>query len=174
MASDGGARTRPGSAPATENGQRPRAWSAPVHAAYLTGHAFLPALIAAPFSRGLDIAFDFAIAACLVAALASLLRGRRYVHEEHGPAAGPGHGTRSAGYHLEGGQRRVGRVRDPAAVGHHLAQGRHRLGRDELARCQHRDARRVGRDQFRADPADGGRIAYAADPTLATFQVVTG
>jgi len=88
VASDGGARTRPGSAPATENGQRPRAWSAPVHAAYLTGHAFLPALIAAPFSRGLDIAFDFAIAACLVAALASLLRGRRYVHEEHGPAAG--------------------------------------------------------------------------------------
>jgi MFS family permease len=26
-------------------------------------------------------------AACLVAAVASLLRGRRYVHEEHGPAA---------------------------------------------------------------------------------------
>jgi hypothetical protein len=30
---------------------------------------------------------DFAIAACLVAAVASLLRGRRYVHEEHGTAA---------------------------------------------------------------------------------------
>jgi hypothetical protein len=30
----------------------------------------------------IDIAFDFAIAACLVAAVASLLRGRRYVHEE--------------------------------------------------------------------------------------------
>jgi hypothetical protein len=56
------------------------------HAAYLTGHAFFPALIAAPFQQGLDIAFDFAIAACLVAAVASLLRGRRYVHEEHGPA----------------------------------------------------------------------------------------
>ena len=95
-----GARTGRG-----RRGQRPRAWSAPGHAAYLTGHAFLPALIAAPFSRGLDIAFDFAIAACLVAALASLLRGRRYVREVM---------------------------------------------------------------------ADGGRIAYAADPTLATFQVVTG
>jgi hypothetical protein len=28
----------------------------------------------------------FAIAACLVAAVASLLRGRRYLHEEHGSA----------------------------------------------------------------------------------------
>ena len=54
------------------------------HAAYLTGHTFFPSLISAPFHHGLDIAFDFAIAACLVAALASLLRGRRYVHEEHG------------------------------------------------------------------------------------------
>ena len=41
----------------------------------------------APFSHGLDIAFDFAIAACLIAAVASLLRGRRYVHEEHGRPA---------------------------------------------------------------------------------------
>ena len=56
------------------------------HAAYLTGHTFFPSLISAPFQHGLDIAFDFAIAACLVAAVASLLRGRRYVHEEHGPA----------------------------------------------------------------------------------------
>jgi MFS family permease len=59
------------------------------HAAYLTGHTFFPSLISSPFQHGLDIAFDFAIAACLVAALASLLRGRRYVHELHGaPAAG--------------------------------------------------------------------------------------
>jgi MFS family permease len=54
------------------------------HAAYLTGHTFFPSLISSPFQHGLDIAFDFAIAACLVAALASLLRGRRYVHELHG------------------------------------------------------------------------------------------
>jgi MFS family permease len=53
------------------------------HAAYLTGHSFFPSLISAPFQSGLDIAFDFAIAACLVAALASLLRGKRYVHELH-------------------------------------------------------------------------------------------
>ena len=33
------------------------------HAAYLTGHTFFPSLISAPFQQGLDIAFDFAIAA---------------------------------------------------------------------------------------------------------------
>jgi MFS family permease len=51
--------------------------------AYLTGHSFFPSLISAPFHSGLQIAFDFAIVACLIAALASLLRGKRYVHEEH-------------------------------------------------------------------------------------------
>jgi MFS family permease len=57
------------------------------HVAYLTGHRFFPSLISAPFQHGLDIAFDFAIAACLIAAVASLLRGRRYVHELHGTPA---------------------------------------------------------------------------------------
>jgi len=67
------------------------------HAAYLTGHTFFPSLISAPFQHGLAIAFDFAIAACLIAAMASLLRGRRYVHELHGAAPAPAtvpHGTR--------------------------------------------------------------------------------
>ena len=50
------------------------------HAAYLTGHTFFPSLISAPFEHGLAIAFYFAIAACLIAALASLLRGGKYVH----------------------------------------------------------------------------------------------
>jgi MFS family permease len=59
------------------------------HAAYLTGHTFFPSLISAPFQHGLDIAFDFAIAACLIAAVASLLRGGRYVHELHGEGAEP-------------------------------------------------------------------------------------
>jgi MFS family permease len=57
------------------------------HAAYLTGHTFFPSLISGPFQHGLDIAFDFAIAACLIAAVASLLRGGRYVHELHGDGA---------------------------------------------------------------------------------------
>src|SRR5262252_5210690 len=56
------------------------------HAAYLTGHTFFPSLISAPFQHGLAVAFDFAIAACLVADVASLLRGSRYVHEVHGAA----------------------------------------------------------------------------------------
>ena len=51
------------------------------NAAYLTGHSFFPSLISGPFQHGLDVAFDFAIAACLIAAVASLLRGKRYVHE---------------------------------------------------------------------------------------------
>ncbi|HEY6479378.1 MAG TPA: MFS transporter, partial [Streptosporangiaceae bacterium] len=49
------------------------------HAAFLTGHTFFPSLISAPFQHGLAIAFDFAVAACLIAAVASLLRGGKYV-----------------------------------------------------------------------------------------------
>jgi len=58
--------------------------------AYLTGHAFFPSLISAPFEHGLQIAFDFSIACCLIAAVASLLRGKRYVHDVDaaGEAAG--------------------------------------------------------------------------------------
>jgi len=57
------------------------------HAAYLTGHSFFPSLISAPFQAGLDIAFDFAIVACLIAAVASLLRGKQYIHELHSESA---------------------------------------------------------------------------------------
>jgi hypothetical protein len=57
----------------------------PQDTAYLTGRAFFPQLIAGPFAAGLTLALGFAAAACLVAAVASALRGRRYVHRE--PAA---------------------------------------------------------------------------------------
>jgi hypothetical protein len=50
--------------------------------AYLTGRAFFPHLISGPFMDGLKAAFDFAIAACVLAAIASLLRGGRYIHDE--------------------------------------------------------------------------------------------
>lgn len=50
--------------------------------AHLTGHSFFPALISGPFSNGLGVAFSFAIAACLIAALASALRGGKYVHHD--------------------------------------------------------------------------------------------
>jgi MFS family permease len=48
----------------------------PAHAAYLSGRVFFPNLITAPFHSGLIIAFAFAIAACVVAAIASALTGR--------------------------------------------------------------------------------------------------
>ncbi|MHB1468492.1 MAG: MFS transporter [Solirubrobacteraceae bacterium] len=47
----------------------------------VTGHAFLPHLISTPFERGLHEAFYFAIVACAIAALASLMRGGRYHYE---------------------------------------------------------------------------------------------
>jgi MFS family permease len=50
------------------------------HATYLTGRTYFPQLMSKPFSDGLHEAFDFAIAACLIAAGASWLRGGKYVH----------------------------------------------------------------------------------------------
>ena len=55
------------------------------HAHYLTGRSFFPSLISGPFADGLGVAFAFAIAACVIAALASALRGGKYVHTD--PAA---------------------------------------------------------------------------------------
>ncbi|MGH8921746.1 MAG: MFS transporter, partial [Actinomycetes bacterium] len=54
----------------------------PAHAHDLTGKAFFPRLISAPFATGLHLAFDFAAAASFVAAIASHLRGGRFVHTE--------------------------------------------------------------------------------------------
>jgi hypothetical protein len=47
------------------------------HAAYVVGRDFFPHLITAPFQSGLGAAFAFAIAACVIAAIASALTGRR-------------------------------------------------------------------------------------------------
>ncbi len=57
------------------------ALSAPDRAT-VTGHAFFPQLISSPFSNGLHEAFAFAIAACVAAAAASLMRGGRYEYDE--------------------------------------------------------------------------------------------
>jgi MFS family permease len=66
----------------------------PAHAAYLTGREFFPQLISGPFADGLSVAFDFAIAACLIAGLASLLRGGQYYHDEQRePTAAASDGT---------------------------------------------------------------------------------
>jgi hypothetical protein len=50
----------------------------------ITGRAFFPHLISGPFRTGLGEAFAFAIAACLVAAAASLMRGGRYLDDGEG------------------------------------------------------------------------------------------
>jgi hypothetical protein len=49
----------------------------PAHAAYLSGRTFFPDLISAPFHDGLGVAFAFAIAASVIAAIASALTGKR-------------------------------------------------------------------------------------------------
>src|SRR5213076_1124862 len=54
----------------------------PADVAQLTGRTFFPSLISGPFQHGLVLVLSFSIAASLVAALASALRGGRYVHEE--------------------------------------------------------------------------------------------
>ena len=51
-------------------------------ATYLTSREFFPHLIAPAFSKGLTEAFSFAAAVCLLGAVASLLRGGKYHHEE--------------------------------------------------------------------------------------------
>jgi EmrB/QacA subfamily drug resistance transporter len=56
--------------------------------AQLTGRSFFPHLISGPFRTGLKEAFAFAIAACLIAAAASLMRGGRY-HASDDPAPQP-------------------------------------------------------------------------------------
>jgi MFS family permease len=50
--------------------------------AALTGQTFFPHLISAPFRDGLHAAFGFAIAACIIAAAASLMRGGKYQYED--------------------------------------------------------------------------------------------
>ena len=52
----------------------------PANAHTLTGRAFFPHLISGPFHTALVYAFVFAIVACVVAAVASLMRGGKYVH----------------------------------------------------------------------------------------------
>ncbi|MDT7741897.1 MAG: hypothetical protein QOE59_975 [Actinomycetota bacterium] len=54
----------------------------PQQAEFLTGRSFFPSLISGPFGDGLTFALVFAAACCVVAALASLLRGGKYAYQE--------------------------------------------------------------------------------------------
>jgi MFS family permease len=54
----------------------------PATAAYLTGHKFFPSLVSHPFASGIHTVFYFAAGCCLVAAVASWMRGGRYYHQD--------------------------------------------------------------------------------------------
>jgi len=55
----------------------------PTRAAFLTGRSFFPHLISPSFADGLHLAFYFAAGATFLAAVASWMRGARYVHVPH-------------------------------------------------------------------------------------------
>jgi MFS family permease len=71
----------------------------PAHSvATLTGKQFFPHLISGPFHHGLVIVFSMAIAVLVIAAGASLLRGRRFIHDDQAvTGAANGAATGSAG-----------------------------------------------------------------------------
>ncbi len=59
----------------------------PADATALTGHEFFPNLISGPFHQGLVVVFVVAAAMSFVGALASLSRGKRFIHDEVGAEA---------------------------------------------------------------------------------------
>ena len=69
----------------------------PANVARLTGKSFFPQLISQPFHHGLVIVFTMAVIVLVIASLASLLRGGRYVHEEAVPAAAVAAATATEG-----------------------------------------------------------------------------
>ncbi len=62
----------------------------PQQAQILTGRSFFPQLITGPFAGGLTFALAFAAGCCVVAALASLLRGGKYAYQEPAAAGATG------------------------------------------------------------------------------------
>lgn len=83
----------------------------PATAAYLTGHKFFPSLVSHPFANGIHSAFYFAAGACVLAAVASWLRGGQYFHAEAGESD-----SSPAAESLD-------EAREPAAVGEPVRAG---------------------------------------------------
>jgi MFS family permease len=90
--------------------------------AYLTGRQFFPSLISEPFANGLHLAMYFAAATSLLAAIASILRGGRYVHAREPLSEEVGEGLAGAGM-----------VADGLAAGELLADEDEPLNADGLA-----------------------------------------
>ncbi len=69
----------------------------PTRAAYLTGRSFFPKLISPSFADGLHLAFNFAAATSFIAALASWLRGGKYIHQQQSMTDDVGSGLLEVG-----------------------------------------------------------------------------
>ena len=123
-------------------------------AAHLTGRSFFPQLISSPFGTGLHYAFDFAIVASLIAAVASWLRGGKYVHGQDAPSlatAGAQAGSSTDGRGADAGKRpssatavvdgSVDRVLASVGAGAPATNGYRSAGQDahDVARGSHSD-----------------------------------
>src|SRR4051812_31573741 len=94
--------------------------------AALTGQQFFPTLISGPFKDGLTVAFSVSIAMLLIAAVASLFRGGKYVHDDSADSKPVHQGMAEAmareGAALEsGGAGAVAEFEDAIADGKHAA-----------------------------------------------------
>ncbi len=69
----------------------------PTRAAYLTGRSFFPKLISPSFADGLHLAFYFAAATSFIAAVASWLRGGKYIHSQQSVTDDVGSGLLEVG-----------------------------------------------------------------------------
>ena len=128
-------------------------------AGYLTGRSFFPALISGPFSDGLAVAFWFAIVACLVAALASALRGGKYAYTEP-PARSGGATTKTGGAATKSGAdiRSGGATAEPGGVEEGRAgQAGMRAGQADLVESpvDGEDGPATGPQSSKTDPDSG-------------------
>jgi MFS family permease len=70
---------------------------APGQAAAITGRAFFPRLIGPPFKDALTLILTFAVIMCVIAAIASALRGETYIHVDEESIAQKAHLRRAHG-----------------------------------------------------------------------------
>lgn len=103
----------------------------PAHqAAVITSRSFFPQLISGPFKHGLVLILSFAALMSLIAAVASAMRGSRFVHEEagstihHGPAPGAEAARASADGQPPNGQSPNGQLPGGQPVDGHAPDGR--------------------------------------------------
>lgn len=125
--------------------------------AALTGRAFFPQLIGAPFKHGLLLVLVFATVLSLIAAAASALRGGRFVHEEAGSTIDHPRPARTAA---------VADEQRPSSPGPHrrpLAAGATTRNEPRIAAGSEPSTATPRGDR----PDGGGRIRPASPPTEA-------